>query len=115
MNLPRTLLLRMHPSAECAVVARECGVGPSLAHMASPLSSYSHSSQHGRPIHQDPGTGHLLPAHKCMKPAIKLTLWQLFSHTFDGPVAAHPLVRGYKKVKRRCAKNYDRGATMRPG
>lgn len=52
----------------------------------------------GAAIHQDPGRGHLPPAHKCMEQAIKLTLWQLFSHPFDGPVSAHLLPQeGIKK------------------
>lgn len=48
----------------------------------------------GEAIHQDPGRGHLPPAHKCTEQAIKLTLWQLFSHPFDGPVSAHLLQQG---------------------
>lgn len=46
------------------------------------------------------------PTHKCTEQAIKLTLWQLFSHPFDGPVSAH-LSRPErdKKVKLGCVKN----------
>lgn len=43
---------------------------------------------------------------KCMELAIKLTLWQLFSHMFDRPMSAH-LLEGNKKVKPKCTKNYD--------
>ena len=43
---------------------------------------------------------------KCMELAIKLTLWQLFSHMFDRPMSAH-LLDGNKKVKPKCTKNYD--------
>lgn len=59
---------------------------------AWPLPSHFHSCPLGTTIHQDPGRGHLPPAHKCMEQAIKLTLWQLFSHPFDGPVSAHLLL-----------------------
>lgn len=41
-----------------------------------------------------------------MELAIKLTLWQLFSHMFDRPMSAH-LLEGNKKVKPKCTKNYD--------
>lgn len=68
---------------------------------AWPLPSHFHSCPLGAAIHQDPGRGHLPSAHKCMEQAIKLTLWQLFSHPFDGPVSAHPLRReGIKKSSR---------------
>lgn len=84
------------------------GSGRTPAPRAWPLPSHFHSCPLGLAIHQDPGRGHLPPAHKCMEQAIKLTLWQLFSHPFDGPVSAHLLQRGRnKKVKLGCAKNYD--------
>lgn len=44
-------------------------------------------------------SGRLAAAHKCMELAIKLTLCQLFSHMFDGPLAAHLLPQGYKRRK----------------
>lgn len=72
--------------------------GGTPAPRAWPLPSHFHSCLLGAAIHQDPGRGHLPPAHKCMEQAIKLTLWQLFSHPFDGPVSAHPLQpKGIKK------------------
>lgn len=84
------------------------GSGGTLAPHAWPLPSHFHSCPLGAAIHQDPGRGHLPPAHKCMEQAIKLTLWQLFSHPFDGPVSAHLLrQKRNKKVKLGCAKNYD--------
>lgn len=74
------------------------GSGGTPAPRAWPLPSHFHSCPLGGAIHQDPGRGHLPPAHKCMEQAIKLTLWQLFSHPFDGPVSAHLLQReGIKK------------------
>lgn len=86
------------------------GSGETPAPRAWPLPSHFHSCLLGVAIHQDPGRGHLPPAHKCMEQAIKLTLWQLFSHPFDGPVSAHLLQqRRNKKVKLGCAKNYDSG------
>ena len=86
------------------------GSGETPAPCAWPLPSHFHSCLLGAAIHQDPGRGHLPPAHKCMEQAIKLTLWQLFSHPFDGPVSAHLLKRRRnKKVKLECAKNYGLG------
>lgn len=74
------------------------GSGGTPAPRAWPLASHFHSCPLGTAIHQDSGRGHLPPAHKCMEQAIKLTLWQLFSHPFDGPVSAHLLRReGIKK------------------
>lgn len=61
---------------------------------AWPLPSHFHRCPLGVAIYQDPGRGHLPPAHKCMEQAIKLTLWQLFSHPFDGPMSAHLLQQG---------------------
>lgn len=88
----------------------QVGAAGTPAPRAWPLPSHFHSCPLGAAIHQDPGRGHLPPAHKCMEQAIKLTLWQLFSHPFDGPVSAHLLQRGRnKKVKLGCAKNYDSG------
>lgn len=86
------------------------GSGVDSGSCAWPLPSHFHSCPLGATIHQDPGRGHLPPAHKCMEQAIKLTLWQLFSHPFDGPVSAHPLqLQRNKKVKLGCVKNYDSG------
>lgn len=86
------------------------GSGGTPAPNAWPLPSHFHSCPLGAAIHQDPGRGHLPPAHKCMEQAIKLTLWQLFSHPFDGPVSAHPLRReGIKKSSSDVQKNYDCG------
>lgn len=61
---------------------------------AWPLPSHFHRCPLVVAIYQDPGRGHLSPAHKCMEQAIKLTLWQLFSHPFDGPMSANPLQWG---------------------
>lgn len=88
----------------------QVGAAGTPARRAWPLPSHFHSCPLGAAIHQDPGRGHLPPAHKCMEQAIKLTLWQLFSHPFDGLVSAHLLRRRRnKKVKLGCAKNYDSG------
>lgn len=87
------------------------------------LPSHFHSCPLGTAIHQDPGRGHLPPAHKCMEQAIKLTLWQLFSHPFDGLVSAHLLRReGIKKSSSDVQKNdsgrggggYLNGAELMP-
>lgn len=56
-----------------------------------PLPTHLQSRLLGSVIHQDLGRGRLPSAHKCMEQALKLTLWQLFSHPFDGPVSAHLL------------------------
>lgn len=76
----------------------QVGAAGLCASCAWPLPSHFHSWALGVAIHQDLGRGHLLPAHKCMEQAIKLTLWQLFSHSFDGPMSAHLLPQeGIKK------------------
>lgn len=69
----------------------QVGAARTPAPHARPLPSHFHFCLLGSAIHQDPGRGHLPSAHKCMEQAIKLTLWQLFSHPFDGPVSAHLL------------------------
>lgn len=60
-------------------------------------SPHFNSLRQRKDIHQAVGRGHLPPAHKCTDIAIKLTLCQLFSHTFDGLPALHLLPRGYKR------------------
>lgn len=109
LNGTSALLYIRIPILSAISISGGSGWGPPPARppRAWPLPSHFHSCPLGVAIYQDPGRGHLPPAHKCMEQAIKLTLWQLFSHPFDGPVSAHLLRPGRnKKVKPGCAKNY---------
>lgn len=64
------------------------------------------SRRHRKAIHQAVGRGRLPAAHKCMEQAIKLTLCQLFSHTSDGPLAAHPLPQGYSRSQEQMCRRW---------
>lgn len=69
-----------------------------------PLPSHFHSLTLSTAIHQDPGRGRLPSAHKCVEQAIKLTLWQLFSHRLMAP---RRLIRQGGGDKRASSKDDD--------